>query len=194
LVLVRHRADISCATAAKPGRSLFLWGLGGCKSPARRRPFALAPSVRPFAGAKTFRSLARAARWLPVREEPSPQRDTDGDHQKKLMKTKNYMEEPAPANAVQPSSNAVRNFMVEKAWAVATLAEYRRWRSLVEQGANSDVLAGFKCGALVAFQHIERETPEWELWTSLPDEAELTSQSRTGDHLAVTRRLLGFLG
>jgi len=54
-------------------------------------------------------------------------------------------------------------------------------------------LAGFKCGALIAFQHIERETPEWELWTALPDEAELTSQSRLGDHLAVTRRLMGFL-
>jgi hypothetical protein len=36
------------------------------------------------------------------------------------------------------------------------------------------------------------ETPEWELWTTLPDEAELTSQSRIGDHLAVTRCLLGF--
>jgi hypothetical protein len=37
----------------------------------------------PFAGVKISHSLARAARWLPVRAEPSQQRDTDGDHQKK---------------------------------------------------------------------------------------------------------------
>jgi len=82
---------------------------------------------------------------------------------------------------------------LEKASALAMLAEFRRrWRALTEQGANPNVLAGFKCGALIAFQHIERETPEWELWTALPEEAELTSQSRVGDHLAVTRLLMGF--
>jgi hypothetical protein len=37
----------------------------------------------PFAGVKTSHSLARAASWLPFSAEPSPQRDTDGDHQKK---------------------------------------------------------------------------------------------------------------
>ena len=110
------------------------------------------------------------------------------------MKNKNLKEEPAPANADQLSSNPARDFALEKASAIAMLAEFRRqWRALAEQRANPNVLAGFKCGALIAFQHIERETPEWELWTTLPDEAELTSQSRTGDHLAVTRRLMGFL-
>jgi hypothetical protein len=54
------------------------------------------------------------------------------------------------------------------------------------------MLAGFKGGACIALRHLEMETPEWELWTTLPDEAELTSQSRIGDHLAVTRCLLGF--
>jgi hypothetical protein len=103
---------------------------------------------------------------------------------KKLMKNKNLRKEPAPANADLQSS---------KALALATLAEFRRlWRALNQQGANPDVLAGLKCGASLALRHIERETPEWELWTTLPDEAELTSQSRTGDHLAVTRRLMGF--
>jgi len=100
------------------------------------------------------------------------------------MKNKNQGEEQAPANADQLSS---------KALALATLAEFRRtWRALNQQGANQDVLAGLKCGAFIALRHIERETPEWELWTTLPDEAALTGQSRTGDHLAVTRRLMGF--
>jgi len=76
---------------------------------------------------------------------------------------------------------------------VATLAEFRRlWRALVQRGASPDVLAGFKACACIALRHLEIETPEWELWTILPDEAELTSQSRIGDHLAVTRQLLGF--
>ena len=147
----------------------------------------------PFAGAKISGSLARAARWLPAGEEPSPQRDTDGEHQKKLMKNQNLIAEPASANAVQPASSAVRDFAAEKARAVATLAEFRRrWRALVQRGASLDLLAGFKGGVCIALRHLEMETPEWELWTTLPDEAELTSQSRIGDHLAVTRRLLGF--
>ena len=147
----------------------------------------------PFADAKISPSLARAARWLPVSEEPSPRRDTDGEHQKKLMKNQNLIAEPASANAVQPASSAVRDFAAEKARAVATLAEFRRrWRALVQRGASLDLLAGFKGGVCIALRHLEMETPEWELWTTLPDEAELTSQSRIGDHLAVTRRLLGF--
>ena len=175
------------------GTGWFLWGLGGCKSHARRLPFALSPPVMLFAGAKISPSLARAARWLPVSEEPSPRRETDGEHQKKLMKNQNLNAEPAPANAVQPSSCTVRDFAEEKARAVATLAEFRRLgRALVQRGASPDMLAGFKGGACIALRHLEMETPEWELWTTLPDEAELTSQSRIGDHLAVTRCLLGF--
>ena len=109
------------------------------------------------------------------------------------MKNQSLKTEPAPANAVQPSSSVVRDFAEEKALAVATLAEFRRlWRALVQRGASPDMLAGFKGGACIALRHLEMETPEWELWTTLPDEAELTSQSRIGDHLAVTRRLLGF--
>ena len=112
---------------------------------------------------------------------------------KKLMQNQNLNSEPAPANAVQPSSSAVRDFAAEKMRALATLAEIRRlWRALVKRDANPDVLAGFKGGVCIALRHLEMETPEWELWTAMPDEAELTSQSRIGDHLAVTRRLLGF--
>jgi hypothetical protein len=58
-------------------------GLGGCKSHARRFPFALSSPVMAFAGADNFDSLARAARWLPVGEEQSAQRDTNGGRQKK---------------------------------------------------------------------------------------------------------------
>jgi len=109
------------------------------------------------------------------------------------MQNKNFNAEPASANAVQLSSSAVRDFAAEKARAVATIAEFRRlWRALVQRGANPDVLAGFKGGVCIALRHLEMEAPEWELWTTLPDEAELTSLSRIGDHLAVTRRLLGF--
>ena len=76
---------------------------------------------------------------------------------------------------------------------MATLSEFRRmWRALVQRGASPDLLAGFKSGACIALRHLEMETPEWELWTVLPDEADLTCQSRIGDHLAVTRQLLGF--
>ena len=75
---------------------------------------------------------------------------------------------------------------------MATLADFRRsWRAMVQRGASHDVLAGFKGGVSIALRHLEIATPEWELWTILPDEVELTSQSRIGDHLAVTRRLLG---
>ena len=113
---------------------------------------------------------------------------------KKLMNNQNLNTEPAPANAVQTSSCAVRDFAAEKARAVATLAEFRRsWRSLVQRGASHEVLAGFKDGVCIALRHLEMATPEWELWTTLPDEAELTSQSRIGDHVAVTRQLLGYL-
>jgi hypothetical protein len=146
--------------------------------------------------------LARKS-WVRWRERPAGSRQVKNQAnggtrtavvKKKLMKNKNLKEEPAPANADQLSSNPARDFALEKASAIAMLAEFRRqWRALAEQRANPNVLAGFKCGALIAFQHIERETPEWELWTALPDEAELTSQSRLGDHLAVTRRLMGFL-
>jgi hypothetical protein len=109
------------------------------------------------------------------------------------MLNPNLNTEPGPANAVQPSSSAVRDFAAEKARAVATLAEFRRrWRALVQRGAGPEVLAGFKGGVCIALRHLEMETPEWELWTTLPDEAELTCQSRIGDHLAVTRQLLGF--
>jgi len=112
---------------------------------------------------------------------------------KKLMQNQNLNAKPAPANAVQQSSSAIRDFAAEKARAAATLAEFRRcWRALVQRGATPDVLAGFKGGVCIALRHLEMATPEWELWTTLPDEAELTSQSRIGDHLAVTRRLLGF--
>ena len=38
-----------------------------------------------FAGADNFDSLARAARWLPVGEEQSAQRDTNGGRQKKSL-------------------------------------------------------------------------------------------------------------
>jgi len=82
LVLVRHRAE-SWPRHHRQAGDWFLWGLGGCKSQARRLPFTLSPPVMPFADAKISPSLARAARWLPVSEEPSPRRDTDGEHQKK---------------------------------------------------------------------------------------------------------------
>jgi hypothetical protein len=85
LVLVRHRAGNGSATADQPGKSLLLWGLDDCKRPARRLPFTLSASVMAFAGAKTFSSLAQAARWLPVSEEQSAQRDTNGGRQKKSL-------------------------------------------------------------------------------------------------------------
>ena len=117
-----------------------------------------------------------------------------------MTTTKSKNEAAAPASVRQSSvsksqpSDGVRDFAAEKARAVATLAEFRRsWRSLVQRGASHEVLAGFKDGVCIALRHLEMATPEWELWTTLPDEAELTSQSRIGDHVAVTRQLLGYL-
>jgi len=79
------------------GNGWFLWGLGGCKSHARRLPFAPSPPVMPFAGAKISGSLARAARWLPAGEEPSPQRDTDGEHQKKAYEQPKFEYRTSPS-------------------------------------------------------------------------------------------------
>jgi len=183
-VLVRHRADNGSATATQRGTGWFLWGWVAAKATP-------AASLLPFHRRSwLLLALTTSIRW---RERPAGSRLVKNKAhsgtrtavvKKKLMKNKNQGEEQAPANADQLSS---------KALALATLAEFRRtWRALNQQGANQDVLAGLKCGAFIALRHIERETPEWELWTTLPDEAELTSQSRTGDHLAVTRRLMGF--
>jgi len=51
----------------------------------------------PFAGVKISHPLARAARWLPVGEEPSPQRDTNGDHQKKAYATPEFERKTSPS-------------------------------------------------------------------------------------------------
>jgi len=185
LVLVRHRAEIWQRHRRQAGNQFVSFGAWRLQKPRPPSPLC------PFAVGHGF-LLARKllVRW---RERPAGSRLVKNQAnsgtrtaviKKKLMKNKNLRKEPAPANADLQSS---------KALALATLAEFRRlWRALNQQGANPDVLAGLKCGASLALRHIERETPEWELWTTLPDEAELTSQSRTGDHLAVTRRLMGF--
>ena len=61
----------------------FFWGLAAAKAPPAVSPLPFRRRSWLFAGAKTSGSLARAARWLPVGEEPSKQRDTNGGHQKK---------------------------------------------------------------------------------------------------------------
>ena len=72
---------------------------------------------------------------------------------------------------------------------IALLAEIRRaWRLT----ANETQRHGFKHACMVVFQTIEANAPADELWTHLPAEADLTTNSRIGDHLAVTRQLLGF--
>ena len=38
---------------------------------------------------------------------------------------------------------------------------------------------------------IESRAPESELWTSSPDATEVTSESRLGDHLYITRKHFG---
>ena len=82
---------------------------------------------------------------------------------------------------------------LQKAAAIMLLAEFRRrWRVLAAQESHPKVLAAFRFAASAAFQLIEDEAPEWERWTTLRVEAELTSQSRLGDHLAVTRLRMGF--
>jgi len=164
------------------GKSLFLWGWVAAKPTP-------AASLLPFRR-RSWLLLARKS-WVRWRERPAGSRQVKNQAnggtrtavvKKKLMKNKNLKEEPAPANADQLSSNvrpvaASSPEALQKAAAILLLAEFRRqWRALAEQRANPNVLAGFKCGALIAFQHIERETPEWELWTALPDEA-LTGSS-----------------
>ena len=181
------------ATTAKPGTGFF-GGLAVAKVtpavsllPLRRRSCLL------LARKSLVHWRERPAGSRPVKNQAHSGTRT-ASIKKKLMNNQNLNTEPAPANAVQTSSCAVRDFAAEKARAVATLAEFRRsWRSLVQRGASHEVLAGFKDGVCIALRHLEMATPEWELWTTLPDEAELTSQSRIGDHVAVTRQLLGYL-
>jgi len=194
LVLVRHRAESWQRHHRQAGNWFVFWGLAVAK-------VTPAVSLLPFRR-RSCLLLARKSliRW---RERPAGSRSVKNQAhsgtrtasiKKKLMQNPNLNAEPAPANAVQLPSTAVRDFAAEKARAVATLAEFRRsWRSLVQRGASHEVLAGFKDGVCIALRHLEMATPEWELWTTLPDEAELTSQSRIGDHVAVTRQLLGYL-
>ncbi len=80
----------------------------------------------------------------------------------------------------------------QKAVTIQTLAEIRmQWRNR-EKHATESHLNGFKRCAQTLFSHIEQTTPDDERWTYLPDESELTEHSKIGDHLSVTRRLLGF--
>ena len=172
------------------GTSLLLRGWVAAKPPP-------AASLLPFRQrswlllARKHWVRARAARWLPPGEEPSKRRDTNGCLKKKLMKNKNLREEPAPANADQVL--AYGHHALQKAAAILLLAEFRRrWRVLTAQESRPQVLDVFRYAASAAFEQIEREAPEWERWTTLPVEAELTNRSRIGDHLAVTRQLMGF--
>jgi|GEM_PF-6576615 len=64
-----------------------------------------------------------------------------------------------------------------------------RWRILKDDHEKR----GFKTACLVVFSAIEANAQRDELWTYLPTEGELTENSRIGDHLAVTRHLLGFI-
>lgn len=45
--------------------------------------------------------------------------------------------------------------------------------------------------ALEIIELIESRAPESELWTSSPDAAEVTAESRLGDHLYITRKHFG---
>lgn len=45
--------------------------------------------------------------------------------------------------------------------------------------------------ALTVIHLIEGRSPESELWTSSPDAADVTTDSRLGDHLYITRRHFG---
>lgn len=73
---------------------------------------------------------------------------------------------------------------------IRTLAQIRKlYRMLCTQ---PDRGAGFRAGAILAIQAIEAATHEDELWTYLPDEKDLTDHDRIGEHIAVTRMLMGF--
>lgn len=81
----------------------------------------------------------------------------------------------------------------DKLQAVATLTKLRlQWR-IMQETKEQTHQNGFKFGVLLVLELIEKTAPEDELWSHLPDESELTNDSRIGDHLAVTRRLLGFV-
>jgi hypothetical protein len=95
-----------------------------------------------------------------------------------------------------PELNALRMLPVldyhrrAKPQNIAMLAELRRvYRRLNRR----DELRGFKSACLVVFQAIEDNLPDGERWMSFMDDSELTPDSRTGDHLAVTRKLMGFI-
>jgi len=45
--------------------------------------------------------------------------------------------------------------------------------------------------AIHTLSYIEATTKPDDLWTSLPEESELNEASTIGDHLSVTRRLIG---
>jgi hypothetical protein len=66
-------------------------------------------------------------------------------------------------------------------------------RTLVETKASPEIIRRHVATAIPFLSLIESLTPDHELWTSLPEEAELTARDSVGDHLAVTRRALGLV-
>lgn len=72
---------------------------------------------------------------------------------------------------------------------IRLLAELR----VLYRATPPELRRGFKRACLPTFRMIEAVSPQDELWTSLPTEPELNEHSRLGDHLSVTRHLMGFV-
>lgn len=67
-----------------------------------------------------------------------------------------------------------------------------QWRN-IRSVKKSEEESGFRLAACTLFSHIESTADGDSLWTTLPNENELDESSTIGDHLAVTRKLLGFI-
>lgn len=79
---------------------------------------------------------------------------------------------------------------MKKSEVISTLAKCRKnWRALSSVEAQKN----FRREMFPVLTRIEREAPADELWTRLASERELTPQMRIGEHLAVTRILMGVL-
>lgn len=66
-------------------------------------------------------------------------------------------------------------------------------RTLIETKASPEIIRRHVATSIPFLAMVESITPDHELWTSLPAESELTMRDAIGDHLAVTRRVLGLV-
>jgi hypothetical protein len=86
---------------------------------------------------------------------------------------------------------SVNGTLYREAWVELLERMRREYRAY---SVNREAQRGYATAALAVVSTLEAHAPESELW-SLPGvaESELSKSSRLGDHIAVTRSLLGLI-